>query len=168
MNPLKPLEFSGIWWSFACFAILPYVVSLDSSLMRKNKGNFFMLSLLLGRASGRKIASFPGLRGRRYSWWFLHRSDPEVPAHPSVLHRWSADWLWRYVWADGNETLPNQASPFLPCGIRCLPLRGIQRLRPVLRRPWTVPYTPPVLPQFSAGCTPRSRPGSFPLLLCSS
>ena len=53
---------------FRLFCSLPYVVSLDSSLMRKNKGNFFMLNLPLGRASGQKIASFPGLRGHRYSW----------------------------------------------------------------------------------------------------
>ena len=32
------------------------------------KGNFFMLSLPLGRAFGRKSASFPGLRGHRCSW----------------------------------------------------------------------------------------------------
>ena len=153
---------------FRLVCVLPYVVSLDSSLIRKNKGNFFMLSLLLGRASGRKIASFPGLRGHRCSWWFLHRSVLEVPAHPWVLRHWSADWLWMYVWEDGSETLPDQALPFSLCGRHCLPLRGIQRLRPVLHRPWTVPYTLPVLPRFSAGCTPRSRPGSFPLLPCSN
>ena len=72
---------------FRLFCILPYVVSLDSSLMRKNKGNFFMLNLPLGRASGRKIASFPGLRGHRCSWWFLYRSGLKAPAHPSVLRR---------------------------------------------------------------------------------
>ena len=56
--------------SFPCF--FPY---------EEKQGKLFMLSLPLGRAFGRKIASFPGLRGHRYSWWFLHRSDPKE--HPA-------------------------------------------------------------------------------------
>ena len=44
---------------FRSFFSFPYVVSLDSSLMRKNKGNFFMLSLPLGRASGGRSLRFP-------------------------------------------------------------------------------------------------------------
>jgi len=61
--------------SFPCF--FPY---------EEKQGKLFMLSLPLGRAFGQKIASFPGLRGHRYSWWFLHRSDPKAtPCKEHVL-----------------------------------------------------------------------------------
>ena len=38
-----------------------------------------------------------------HSWWYSHQSVPRVPARPSVLHRLTADCLYKYGGAGGNE-----------------------------------------------------------------
>ena len=147
----------AVYGGFRSFCSLPYVVSLDSSLMRKNKGNFFTLTYHLVEHPGGRSLRFPvcvgiDIHGGSYigvTQKFLH-----ILGRCTVGQHIGGEGMSEQMEMKLSKVRHSLTRPAAHAAYRC---RGIQRLRPVLHRPWTVPYTPPALPRFSAGCTPRSR-----------